>query len=325
MVLSRALWDAPEGVMAVFENYPVGEWKVGKLAALKFPVCEIQETGGNRLVERERPYRDGAKLDDTGSKAKRWSLKVKFENSIEEPGLDPSRPLYPDILNELIASFDIHETGNLVVPTRGKVRARAESYTRDEVDSERDGAMVTFVFVEDNEDSVGNQQFEQLQVNASVKRVTEQTVFSASSEGVWDTSLADLNDFASELEAFANAPGDVYSDVDTQVGIVVGAANRVLRSNTHEGQVERNPKLADPELSLTYRKLEETRDIAGRARGESFAGRPRAVAYYVKEDTDLFQISSTLQQQPEDVMSLNPNVDPLYVPARSVVLVLEQS
>lgn len=308
--------------MTVFEQYPVGTWKVGSLPALKFPVISIQETGGNRIVERERPYRDGAKLDDTGSKAKKWVLKVQFENSIVEEGLDGTKLLYPDVLNELIASFDIHETGDLTVPTRGMVRARAESYSRDEVQDDRDGATVTFTFCEDNEDNVGNQQFEQLNIDASARRLSEQTVFSATSEGMWSTSLADVNEFASELEGFANFPGDTVADIDSQASIVIGATNRVGRAFSRETE-ENNNLLNDPELSMTQRKLEETKDMAGRSRGEARQGRPRPVPFFVNGDTDLFTIASRLGQLPEDLISINPGVDPLFVPARSVVNVLE--
>lgn len=310
--------------MTVFEQYPVGSWKVGSLPALKFPVCSVQESGGNRIIERERPYRDGSKLDDTGSKAKRWSLKVKFENSLTEEGLDQTTLLYPDILNQMIASFDIHETGDLTVPTRGKVRARAESYTRDEVETERDEASVTFIFVEDNEDNVGAQQFEQMQINASARRLAEQTVFSATSEGMWSTSLADLNEFASELEGFANFPGDVVADIDSQASIVIGATNRVERAFIRETE-ENDALLADPELSQTQRKLEENRDLAGRARGEAWQGRPRPVPFYVDGDTDLFTIAARLGQIPEDILSINPGLDALFIPAGSVVQVLEQA
>lgn len=310
--------------MAIFEEYPAGAWKVGNLPNLLFPVCDIREEGGNRIVERERPYRDGAKLDDTGSKAKAWHLTVKFENSIQEEGLDSTTPLYPDVLNQLIASFDIHETGDLVVPTRGMVRARAETYSRQEQKDDRDGATVTFTFREDNEDSIGAQQFEQLNVNASAKRLTEQTVFSATSEGVWSTSLADLNEFASELEAYANFPGDVVADVDSQSSIVIGAGNRVGRAFSRETEENRN-FLNDPELSQTQRKLEETKDLAGRSRGESYQGRPRPVPYYVAGNTDLFAIAAKLRQQPEDLISLNPDVDPLFIPAGSVIKILESS
>jgi len=308
--------------MTTFESYPVASWKVGKLAALRFPVLSISESGGNRIVQRERPYRNGAKLDDTGSKAKSWTIKVCFENSIVEPGLDTTKLLYPDVLNELIASFDTHECGDLTLPTRGKVRARAESYTRDEVTEERDGAALSFTFVADNEDSVGAQQFEQRTANASARTLSEQTVFSAAQEGVWDASLSDINEFASELEGFANFPGDTVADVDSQASIVIGACNRVGRAFARENEENRN-MINDPELSQTQRKLEETKDVSGRIRGEAMAGRPRPVPYNVFADTDLFDIAARIGQLAESLIAINPNVDPLYVPAGTVVQVLE--
>lgn len=309
--------------MSVFEQYPIASWKVGSLPALKFPVLSISESGGNRIVERERPYRDGAKLDDTGSKAKRWGLKVTFDNGIDEEGLDSSKRLYPDVLNELIASFDIHETGDLIVPTRGRVRVRAESYQRDESEVDRDEAIVTFMFVEDNEENIGANKFEPMTINASANRLTEQTVFSATSEGVWGTSLSDLNEFASELEGLANYPGDTVANIDSQCSIVIGAANRVGRAFTRESEENRN-MLNDPELSLTQRKLEETKDMAARALAEAYKGRPRLVPFFVVGDTNLFALSAILNLEAEVLIEINRAIDPFYVPRGTVVNVLEK-
>lgn len=310
--------------MTVFEQYPVASWKVGSLPELKFPVLKISESGGNRIVKRDRPYRDGAKLDDTGSNAKQWSITVNFDNGIEEEGLDASKPLYPDVLNELIASFDIHETGDLVVPTRGRVRVRAETYQREETESERDEAVVTFTFLEDNEDNVGANQFEPMGIHASANRLTEQTVFSATSEGMWGTSLSDLNEFASELEGLANYPGDTIANIDSQCSIVIGAVNRVGRAFTRESEENRN-MLNDPELSLTQRKLEETKDMTARARAEAYKGRPRLVPFYVVGDTDLFTIAANLNVAAEDLIEINRAIDPFNVVKGLTINIMERS
>ena len=47
----------------IFEKMPAAQFTVAGLT-LGFPVLRIQQSGGNRIVKRERPYRDGAKLDD---------------------------------------------------------------------------------------------------------------------------------------------------------------------------------------------------------------------------------------------------------------------
>lgn len=310
--------------MTVFEQYPVASWTVGRLPPLRFVVLSISEGGGNRIVQRERPYRDGAKLDDTGSKAKTWNITALFDNGITEEGLDESKLLYPTVLNEMISSFDIHETGDLVVPTRGRVRCRAETYQREETETDRDDARCVFTFVEDNEDNVGSQQFEQMTINASSIRLAERTTFSMTSEGVWSSSLAELNEFASELEGIASFPGDTVANVDSQCSIVIGAANRVIRAFSRENE-ENMDLLNDPELSMAQRKLEETKDMVSRATAEAFKGRPRIVPYFVQNDTDIFTIAASLNQNSMDLMDINPGVDAFYIQKGSVINVLESA
>jgi hypothetical protein len=305
----------------IFENYTVASWRVGNLPPLKFPISRITENGGNRIVKRERPYRDGQKLDDTGSMGKSWTLEVIFENSIEEAGLDETTPLYPDILNQLIASFDVHEVGDLILPTRGFITARASTYNRVESSDLRDGAVVSFTFEEDNQDDVGNLQFEQYNANASARRLGEQTVFSATSEGLWSTSLGDLREFASDLEAYANYPDDVVSSIDSQVAVVIGATNQIARAFTRQNDSRRN-QLGDPELSVTQRHLNETADIAGRARREGYKGRSARVPFFVRNNTDLFTVAVEVGQLPEDLLAINPEVDPLFVPANTMIHIL---
>jgi prophage DNA circulation protein len=309
--------------MTVFEKYPVASWKVGNYPALRFPVSEISEEGGNRIVPRVRVYRDGAKLDDTGSEAKIWNVRVCFENSIEEEGLDAATPLYPDVLNQMIASFDIHETGELILPTRGFITARAVKYSRLETSDERDGAVVSFTWQEDNEDEVGNLQFEQYNANASAKRLGEQTVFSATSEGVWDTSLADLNELASDLEAYANYPENVVANVDSQAVVVIGAVDRIVRALTDQTDDGDN-RLGDPELSNTQRKLEELRDMAGRSRSEAFRGRTRLVPFFVRSQTNIFNIATKVNQAAEELILINPSIDPLRIAAGTTIKILER-
>ena len=304
--------------MAIFEQYPAASWEVGSSRGkIVFPVCDIQESGGNRIVERERPYRDGAKLDDIGRKAIRWTVVAKFENSIQEEGLSTT-PLYPTVLNNLLSTFDVHATGDLTLPTRGKVRARAESYQRKETTGDRDYATVTLVFCEDNEDSVDAQTFESPSVNASARRITEQAEFDAESGGFGGTSMADLREFGSQLEGLANAPGETLNDLDTQASIVVGTVNRTTRSFSRA-----DDQFSDPENSRTQRKLEQTKDLAGRSRRSPRAGRPRIVSFKLLNGTSLFNIAAQLRQPAKDIIDINPTLNPLFVPAGTVVRVFE--
>lgn len=311
----------------VFTKYEVCSWKVGQRAGvLKFPVVSIQESGGNRIVERNRPYRNGAKLDDVGSNATKWTIEAVFENSLMdgEEGLDQNQALYPNVLNAVLESFRIHGTGDLVIPTRGKVRARAESYTRVENEASRDYAKLSLCFVEDNEDNVDAQKFSQRTANGSARRLTETTEFDAQSEGKWNTSLADLREFGSELEAFATFPSTTRNDLDNQAAIVGETVNSIFRTSEQAERDNGFDALLDPETSRSQRKLEETRDLAGRSRLNPRNGRNRLVPFLVERSTDLFTLAAQLGQSVTDLLDVNPALDATYVVSGTVVRIFEE-
>ncbi len=312
----------------VFEQYPSASWSVATVRALVFPVTEISEEGGNRIVLRERPYRDGAKVDDIGSKAKSWTLKAYFENSIEEGFQQNGKPLYPEVLNDLIRSFDQHETGDLVIPTVGKVRARAMSYVRVERNDERDCAAVEFKFVQDNEDNIDATSFTLPTVKSSLNALMASTTFSAHSDAVFSTSLADLNEFAANLVAIANFPSDYLNDIDSQAAIVVGAINRVASAFTSKSN---NPKekaramLSDPDASWTGRRLVALQDTAARAVAEIRANQPEIIRILIDRPTNIFDVAVEFNQDIGQLIGLNSAFDPLNLPKGAVIRILDAS
>ena len=311
----------------VFSQYPIASWTVaGK--TYQFPVETVKETGGNRLVNRERPYRDGAKIDDVGSSPKCWSLSSCFNSTVVGEGGSDSAPLYPDVLNDLLRSFDKHETGDLVVPTIGKIRARAKSYSREEKNDEIDTARVTLEFIQDNEDKVDATAFTLPTVRSSVAALAQATTFSAESDGSFNSTLADLNAMASQLEAIASYPSDTLQDLDNQAGIVVNATNRVLDAFTSKSN---NPKtkaramLSDPDSSMTQRKLTALQDTSARARAELRANEPPIVRAIFDVPLSLFDIAARLGQDANKLIALNPALDPFFIPANTNVRVHDAS
>lgn len=303
----------------IFETFPAANWQVGASPVSYFPVCKVSESWENRLVERERPYRNGAKIDDTGSKARRWSVEVLFDNSLDEKGLSQnSKALYPDVLADMLASFDQHETGDLVLPTVGKVRARAKSYSRTEEPETYDAARVTFTFVEDNEDSVGATSFAPPGVKGSAKRLAEQTTFSAESDAVYDFNISQINELADDLETAINAPNQAMQEIDQKVGAVVAAVNQVISAFTDPRTT--NP-LADPDSSITQRKLNGLLDTVQRSKNEARAVKTTRVL--TEFDTTLYEVSTTYKQKAATVIALNPDLDPTYVEAGSLIRILD--
>lgn len=306
----------------VFPGYPVASFSVGGLK-YAFPVQGVNEDGGNRIIQRERPYRDGAKLDDTGSLAKAWRMTALFNNTIDEPGLSEVNgelALYPDVLNALILAFDVHETGILTVPTVGEQPARAASYSRVEVDTMRSTATVTLTFLEDNEDEVGARIITAGSAQANAIRLANTTEFDAQSLSDWSGSMSDLTEFVSELEGLANAPSDTIADIETQNRQVQGAAKRVTKLGM-DHSVPGRGLMRGPNGNATERKVVRTQAIAARTTNDARRGRPQIISIVVRRDTSLFQVAAITGQDYVDLLAINPGLDPLHIPTLSTVRV----
>jgi prophage DNA circulation protein len=316
-----------EGVPTVFEQYEVASFRPDGGQKIAFPVKSIRESGGNRLVERERPYRDGAKVDDTGSKARRWDMSTSFFNSIEEPGLEANgEVLYPNVLNLLLEEIMVvHATGDLVVPTRGSVRARAESYDRLETADERDGATVTLVFIEDNEDNVDARSLGMPTVNATAIRLANVTQFSAEQVGAWHSSFQDLVHFAAQLEGLANAPREYVREMHDKARMAQAAHNRVVnafKSNTVAGR----GIFLDPAGNRTERNLVKLMDRIGRSLNMPRGGKPGTVAVVFEHDQSIASIAAMLGLDYEDLLYDNPQLpNPGHVPKGTPVNIPENA
>lgn len=309
-------------VDTVFDQYPLCSFEIDTENAVAFPVQRIRQKGANRVIERERPYRDGAKLDDVGSKARQWTIEALFNNSIVEKDLDAYNnldPLYPDVLNRLLLLFDQHKTGDLTVPTIGKVRVKAVDYERTEEVDHQDSALLVLVFMEDNEDSVDFRSITAPTVNAQGNRLAIKTEFDAQSVGVDSFNMTQVRTVASQLEKIANAPGDAADDVYIAARTVKHSAEQVVRAFSQVGNPARY-HLTDPTATDAQRSIEDTKDVSARATNDARKGRPRIISVITLVDTSLLDIAAAVQQRFHDLLAINgqlPNV--LFIPKGTVV------
>lgn len=314
--------------MGVFEDYQVARWKVGTFD-LAFPVMSINESGGNRIVRRERPFRDGAKLDDTGSKPRVWRYQIIFENTIEEPGIadiNGGRPLYPEILNELIFSFDVHETGSLFLPTIGEQRARIETYGRVEQFDTRDTAMLDVTWVEDNEDSVDFRIVSGVpNVDTNGRRVGSQITFDGNGIAVDSPAFTEIDQAMQELENLANSPEAVERDIEQQNQIVAESSAKVVETFSMP-HIPGRSVMTSTRSSKTQRDLELAKDMAARATNDARRGRPVIISVRLLADSSIAGVSALLQQDYSNLLAINPRVEnPLFIPKGSVIKVFEDA
>ena len=304
---------AAEPEEETFSLYPVGQFTADGGSALAFPVISIRETGGNRIIVRERPFRDGAKLDDTGSSPKEWSLTAYFNNTLSEsnaaePDIQVTNgmPLYPDVLNALIESFDVHLTGDLVVPTRGVVRARCQTYTRSENATERDTATLEMTFIEDNEDNVDSQSFT-APSTGSASLIAEEAEFDEQSEGMWDFDIQDLNMMMGQLEGMANAPGEYMQDLENQANTVMNNVDRVEEMFSQAGTDGRD-LLLGPGGNKALRDLQLQKEIAGKSKQSAKKGEKSLVTKTYKQQLSIYQIATMENQDAQKLVKNNPQI-----------------
>ena len=311
----------------IFEKYPPAQFTVAGLT-LGFPVLRIQQSGGNRIVKRERPYRDGAKLDDTGSEPILWVMEAIFNNSLilgsqgEQIllGINGGLPLYPDVLNLLISNFDFHETGDLVVPTIGKQRARALSYDRTETFDGRDQAIVSFTFCEDNEDGVDFRSITAPTGGANAKRLAATTELDTESFGSLAEALTQMQSSLIDLEDLVNGPGDAVLDIEAAAMRVEGSGRRANRTFSEAGRPGRDLFL-DPANSRGPRKIVRVIDLAARQRNIARRGQPQLTNVVFRNNTTIFRIGAVLGQDPGDLIGINPDLDPSFIPKGTLVRV----
>lgn len=308
----------------IFEQMALCVWEVTGYR-VPIPVKKVSERGGNRIVRRSRQNRDGAKLDDTGSVEKVWTLDADFYNGCLEEGISFSDN-YPDVLNFFIKSFNVHETGTLTIPTIGKRRVRAESYEYNASFEEQDCGIVTITFVQDNEDSLTSSSFSTPSARSVSRRLAEMTTFSAEQNGVaLSDSRTGISELAAAVEELITSPFEYLGDLQAQAEQVRSACARLEEVHTsRRSQV--GELLATPPGAHALRGLIDLRDKAAKVVEEKQSSMPRLISYVVPTQRSIFDVAVQFDQDPTALIAANPEIgDPLALQPRTVVKVFERA
>ncbi len=288
---------------------------------LKFMVVDQQIDGSNRVPKRRRIFRDGARLDFTGTEADRIVVNAIFSNTLQEPDLGDYPQMWPDRLDRLERAFKSGQTGTLHLPWRRNIRCKAESWTRKANSGDnRDSELLTVTFSEDNEDKVDAASTQSVSVQASVLRGAAEAVFDLEREGAWDGSFEDFTQLAADLEGALSAPGEFLSDVMHKARRVQRAAASIRESLS--SRVEGRNHLLGPEGAKAERKLVEIIDLVGRALGDAAERGPQIVSRTFPTDRDIYSIATELGQSARDLIAINGHIEDLsFIPAGTPVYV----
>jgi len=248
---------------SIFAKLPVASWTVGG-TTYTFSVKRIEAAGGNRLVPHRRLYRDGARFDDTGGDATVHDWTIVFWNGNTEEGVTMDG--YPDEANKFQAGLNVHEVGDLVVPTIGKRRCRSGRWRRVEDRAEAlDYCVFQVQWSEDNEDDAKQAEFTAPSASSVTAEQAEELSDTVDTSGpsLGDT-LSDIRQAGDDIESLVSAPGEFASDASGAVESIANSIDQVneTTSNAAANYSEEIAKLftdpASTRPALAMAKLEDT-------------------------------------------------------------------
>jgi hypothetical protein len=283
----------------------------------QFTAQVLSEGGSNRIAKRDRPFRDGAKLDFVGNNSDEWTIDCIYNNDVTEPGAEFDR--WPSSLEDLIADLKTGDTGTLNLPWKRGLRVKGLDWQRvANANENRSGETLRVKFQEDNEDSLDRQAFDLVTVKATLPSTVEAAQFDAESEGMDLFAFEDITQLAADIVGLLNRPGEVSA-------ALLHAGNRMIRAvdtiaNAFSTGEPGRDQLNTPAGAGLNRQLLEMRELGARAVGE---GRPRPTrTMRFDKPRDIWSIATEVRQGPRDLMTINEQIEDFaYIPPGTPVRV----
>ncbi len=309
--------------MGIFELLPPCTWTVpgpGGGTVIIPGIIEIRDSLGRRLGERNRWKRRGAKIDDGGPKAERWTIRAEWYNESLEDNVPAAN--YPDELNRFQLMFDVGTTGTLVLPTVGPRRCKIESIERVESHDDRDFAATDCVFVEDNEDTAATATISAPSAAASLGANGMMAGYGLNQIGAG--SLAPSGSVmggASELSSTAFAPSDAASDLAAQADILIGTCIAIEKLSSGSAN-DPSAIFSSPISARARRDLRRVMDGAYGVKRERAGTGVRLIERSWPQPVSLPSIAALYGITLAKILQLNPGLaaDPFHVPAGTPII-----
>lgn len=310
-----------------FAKWPPMTWTVGGKTH-QVPAVTLKRTVGNRLAAHKRPYRKGARHDNTGPDPVNWEVTLVSGTHAHEFYAQIPSDYYPNGIKALELSSDLEETGTLVTPY-GEKRCKLSTVStlwdrRGEAGA--NGQATVIVWVEDNEDDTDLAAFEPPQARVAGPGQVDAFLGFAAQVGVGAGDFFDsMKEGMRELKALADYPGEALAQMVTRVSIITGAVKSTYEAYASAPAGTLNTMgalLNDPLAGPALRKLEAIIDSASKA-PEDEARRnneARTVKYYDRT-VSIFDVAADLFQDAKRLMKINPTLDPFEIPRGTPIAV----
>lgn len=312
-------------------------WVVPGHEELFLAVLSREKSGGNRLPERKRLYRDGVKLNNTGAEGDDFNVEFIFHNKVTDNGTLAAKgpQMWPDRIEAFERSLKAREVGTLNLPWERGIRCRPQTWTRKAMaDRDRGGETMTVRFRVDNEESLDAAAIQIASVRASVGRLARETVFNLEREGmsgdlaetrfddedVGTDAVRSLEKLADDLEEALAAPDDYQQTIQERADRLRRATERLERIFTRP--FRGRDQMTQPEGSRARVHLVALRERAAAAGRETRTGIARPIARRFEVPRNIYDVAREFEQEPRRLIALNRHIDDLsHIPAGTPVLV----
>jgi hypothetical protein len=309
-----------------FAKWPPMTWTVGGTTH-KVPVVTLKRIFGNRLAKHVRPYRKGARHDNTGPDPVGWEVSTVSGKDVARFYPWIPEDYYPNGIKALELSFELEETGTLVTPY-GEKRCKASSGStiwdrRGEAGV--DGQATSLIWVEDNEDDTDLAAFEPPQARVAGPGQVDAFLGFAAQVGAGAGDFFDsLKEAMRDLKALADYPGETVAQMVTRVSIITGAVKSTYEAYASAPAGVANTLgalLNDPLAGPALRKLEQIVDSACKAAEDEARRNGARVLKYYDRTVSIFDVAVDVSQSAKELMAINPTLDPYEIKARTPIQV----
>lgn len=294
--------------MADFDQLPEAEYR-----GIRFPLESSDMEGGNDFVEHTAYRRRGADMEPAGIKAYRGSLTIPLINS--GPLVARYGRLWPDLRGDLIAEFESHPIGTLVHPTWGTLEIAVQSWSASDDPGLRNGQRLKVTFEEHNASLA-------TLIGASGALTTDPTTTVQSQAQAADALGAPFAGYTPMTASLVDLMTTLESASSLTSSEVQGAFN------TMNGLVTTRlalPSLAGVDANAAVVALSSVR-VSLQSYFARYAPNVRAVRYYrLPAEMSVAEIAHTVYGDMSLtglVLAVNSFVDPLLVPAGTLITVL---
>lgn len=294
--------------MADFDQLPEAEYR-----GIRFPLESSDMEGGNDFVEHTAYRRRGADMEPAGIKAYRGSLTIPLINS--GPLVARYGRLWPDLRGDLIAEFESHPIGTLVHPTWGTLEIAVQSWSASDDPGLRNGQRLKVTFEEHNASLA-------TLIGASGALTTDPTTTVQSQAQAADALGAPFTGYTpittgivTQMTALESASSLTSSEVQGAFNAMNGLVTTRLAL----------PSLAGVDANAAVVALSTVR-VSLQSYFARYAPNVRAVRYYrLPAEMSVAEIAHTVYGDMSLtglVLAVNSFVDPLLVPAGTLITVL---